>query len=144
VLLAREIRHAEDLEKAGDDAGAIAAYDQLAARSELNSVQRRSIEERRLQVLAKKACRTAAKQYLTYPESAEVDLTGLATLAKGSPISVIGSALAPNAFGFKGKFTISCDVTFSGDKPAAYVKLFMFPENDPASMVSEDRVIVRL
>lgn len=144
VFFMREIAQADSLEKAGNDAGAIAVYDRLASRPGLDSAKVKLLKEGRLNVLARKACRMAVKQFLKYPEAAEFHLTGLADLAKNGPISVIGSALAPNAFGVKGKLTINCDVTFSSDSPTAYVKLLILPDGDPTSLVDEDRVVVHL
>ncbi len=144
VLLRREEDRAEALEKAGDDAGAIQAYDRLAARPDLSSQQRTRMKERRLDVLAKKACREAAKQYLKYPSAAEFELTGMADLSEHKPVSVMGSVMAPNAFGVEGKFAITCEVTFSTERSSATVKLFMLPENDPTSLISEDKVDVDL
>lgn len=144
VLFDRELHAAQDLERTGDDAGAMASYDNLASRPGLDPDRVKWIRELRLNVVAKKACRSAARQYLKYPESTEFDLVGTADLTEKGPILVHGVALAPNVFGVKGRLSVSCAVTLSPDRPKASVKLFMVPENDLGSLVSEDLVEVDL
>jgi len=92
--------------------------------------------------LAEKACISAARRYLKFPDAADYDMTGLSTIAKDGKVPVHGDIQAPNAFGVKGHFSTSCDVTFSADRPSVRVKLFMFKSDDSLSLVSEENIEV--
>ena len=144
VLYARALKRAEESTGEGRYAIALSIYDSLASQSESDSVRLKSLFDERLNVLGIKACRAAVGNHLKYPESTEFDLSGLASLRDNGPTSVIGNATAPNSFGVKRQLTINCDVTFSADKPTAYVDLLMFYPSDASSLITEDSIKVDL
>jgi hypothetical protein len=142
VLIRRQMIAAEKYRKHNDYAQAVKIYEKLLESDSLTKEWRKQVSDDRISALAEKACIAAARRYLKFPDAADYDMNGLSVIAKNGKVPVHGDIQAPNAFGVKGHFSTSCDVTFSADKPGVRVKLFMFKPDDPLSLISEDNIEV--
>lgn len=143
VPLRRHLKEAKAYAKKEQYSQALEIYDRLLGDPEVREDSRKEIVEARLDALAAKACATAARRYLKHPTEAVFSLMRLSSSADDGKVSVHGEATAPNSFGVKGTFNVSCEVAFSSVKSAATVKLFLL-QSDPISVTSEENIEVDL
>jgi hypothetical protein len=144
VLIRRQLIEAEKHRKDNDYAQAVKLYEKLLESDTLTEDWRKQVTEERLAALPKRPVFLLARQHLKFPDAADYEMRGMASIAENGKVPVHGDIHAPNAFGVKGHFSTSCDVTFSADKPSVRVRLFMFQPDEPLSSISAENIEVDL